>query len=263
MRMTAGVTAEQAAGLLGIDRGKVSNIESGIRTISPERLRALAAACDCTDEGYLAALTEMARPFVRNWWDEYRDKLPAGLLDIAELEWHSVRVQTVQTIHLPDLFHTEDYARTVFASVLPALSRLEVELRVAHRLARQRVLTREQPIEYVAYVHEAALLMRFGGREVTRQQFRHLLAESERENVTVRVIPIDQGIFPGAGQALLYSEGAVPALDTAQLDSAHGPGFTHHEAQLAKYRTHLAWMDKETLPPDQSRDFIQRLANDL
>ncbi|MFE3602509.1 Scr1 family TA system antitoxin-like transcriptional regulator [Streptomyces sp. NPDC059142] len=68
------------------------------------------------------------------WWDRYRGRLSPGLLDIAEPEWHAVAIRTTQTAHVPGLLRTEEYARSVFAAVLPALSRLEVELRVAHRV---------------------------------------------------------------------------------------------------------------------------------
>ncbi len=186
-----------------------------------------------------------------------------GLLDIVELEWHSTRIQTIQTVHVPGLLQTEDYARSIFASVLPALSRLEIELRVAHRMGRQRVLTREQPVGYVGYVHEAALRMLFGGRDATREQLKALIEASERHNVRVRVLPVDRGSFPGAGHALLYAEGPVPQLDTVQLDSAHGPEFMHTELQLSRYRTHLDWMDDACLSPKASRDFIHSIIRSL
>ncbi|MGQ4361838.1 helix-turn-helix domain-containing protein, partial [Streptomyces sp. SAS_272] len=69
MRTSAGISAEYAAGLLGVDRAKISNIETGIRAISPERVRTLACNCDCRDEKYVEALAEMARPGQRGWWD--------------------------------------------------------------------------------------------------------------------------------------------------------------------------------------------------
>ncbi len=37
IRTAAGVSAEFAAGLLGVDRGKISNIESGVRGINADR----------------------------------------------------------------------------------------------------------------------------------------------------------------------------------------------------------------------------------
>ncbi|MEU3262673.1 helix-turn-helix domain-containing protein [Streptomyces bacillaris] len=263
MRTEAGLTAEYTAGLLGVDRSKISNMESGTRTISPERLRTLAAHCSCADQRYISALTDIAQSSQEHWWDEYRGRLSPGLLDIVELEWHATRIQTIQTVHVPGLLQTEEYARSVFAAGLPALSRLEIELRVAHRMARQQVLDRQQPVAYVGYVHEAALRMLFGGRDATKDQLHALISRSEQPNIVVRVVPVELGSFPGAGHALLYAEGPVSRLDTAQVDSAHGPEFLHAELQLAKYRAHLEWMDRMSLPADKSRDFIHSIANNL
>ncbi|MEV0175219.1 helix-turn-helix transcriptional regulator [Streptomyces sp. NPDC050803] len=264
MRLAAGATTEYAAGLLGIDRTRLSNMESGIRPFSAERIRTLACNYACTDQGYVAALVTMAEGKERGWWEQYRGTLPSGLLDIAELEWHAARVRTAQVMHVPGLLQTEEYARAVFTAVLPSLSRLEVELRVAHRMARQQLFERPaEPLPYLAYVHEAALRMPYGGVEATRQQLEHLAAQSERDNIDVRVIPTSVGDFPGAGHALLYAEGDVPQLDTVQLDSAHGPEFSGAEAQLTKYRAHLGWMDDAALPPTASRDLIRKVARDL
>ncbi|WP_282794901.1 helix-turn-helix transcriptional regulator [Streptomyces sp. CC224B] len=263
MRTAAGVTTEYAAGLLGIDRTRLSNMESGIRPVSADRIRTLACNYACADGRYVAALTAMAENKERGWWEKHRGTLPSGLLDIAELEWHAARVRTSQVLHVPGLLQTEGYARAVFDAVLPPLTRLEVELRVAHRRERQQVLTRPDPLAYVAYVHEVALRMPFGGVAVTREQLGYLAAVSERENVGVRVIPTSVGAFPGAGHALLYAEGVVPQLDTVQLDSAHGPEFTHAEAQLTKYRAHLDWWDGAALSPAGSRDLIRKIAREL
>lgn len=263
MRVAAGATTEYAAGLLGLDRTKISNMESGIRAISADRIRTLACNYDCTDHSYVDALAAMAIERKRGWWEQYRGSLPQGLLDVAELEWHAVRVRTAQIVHLPGLLSTEAYARAIFSAALPPLSPLEVELRVAHRMQRQRVFDRKVPLQYVGYVHEAALRMRFGGRDVTRAQLHHLVAMSDHDHIELRVVPVERGVFPGAGQALLYAEGAVPQLDTVQLDSAHGPEFIHAEAQLATYRAHLEWMEEASLPPKQSRDFIHAIARHL
>ncbi|MER6613915.1 helix-turn-helix domain-containing protein [Streptomyces xantholiticus] len=263
MRIAAGATTEYAAGLLGIDRTKISNMEAGVRQFTPERVRTLACNYECADEPYVNALIHMASARDRGWWEQYRGTLPQGMLDIAELEWRAVRLHTMQVVHVPGLLQTEDYARAVFGAVLPPLSRLEVELRMTHRMQRQQVLERATPVPYVGYVHEAALRMHVGGTKVMRAQLEHLCSMSEREHITLRVVPVESGAFPGAGHAILYAEGSVPQLDTVQLDSAHGPDFMHAGAQLAKYRTHLSWMDGAALPADRSRDFIHSVARQL
>ncbi|MEV8453943.1 DUF5753 domain-containing protein [Streptomyces sp. NPDC052095] len=263
MRTAAEATTAYAAGLLGVDRTKVSNMESGVRPITSARVRTLACNYTCADTDYVDALVEMAEQRERGWWEQYRGRLPSGLLDIAELEWHATRIRTAQTVHLPGLLHTDRYARAVFSAVLPELSRLEIELRVAHRMERQQVLERESPTDYVGYVHEAALRMQFGGREVAREQLLHLCEMSEREHIDVRVIPVNRGAFPGAGHALLYAHGVVPPLDTVQLDSAHGPEFMHAEAQLTKYRAHLDWMAGASLSSSDSRDLVRAISHQL
>lgn len=263
MRLAAEATTAYAAGLLGVDRTKISNMEVGVRPVSPARVRTLACNYACADSDYVDALVGMAEQHERGWWEQYRGTLPPGLLDIAELEWHATRIRTAQTVHLPGLLHTDEYARAVFGAVLPALSRLEVELRVAHRMERQQVLDRPSPMDYVGYVHEAALRMQFGGRKVTQEQLRHLCDMSEREHIELRVVPVDRGAFPGAGHALLYTHGAIPQLDTVQLDSAHGPEFMHAEAQLTKYRAHLNWMEDASLDSIESREFIHAISRQL
>ncbi|MGX5184155.1 helix-turn-helix domain-containing protein [Streptomyces avermitilis] len=263
MRTSAGISAEYAAGLLGVDRGKISHIETGVRAISPERLRTLACNCDCRDEQYVDALAEMARPGQRGWWDKYRGALPQGLLDIAELEAHSVGMRAAYSMHIPGLLQTSDHALAVFRVVIPQLPEHEVALRLAHRVERQSVLDSDNPPALVGIVHEAALRMRFGGHDVARAQLEYLLERSEQPKVTLLVIPFEAGAFPGAGQTVLYAEGPVPQLDTVQIDNSHGPDFLYADAQLAKYRAHLDWMERIALSPQESRDFILGIANSL
>ncbi|WP_328501774.1 helix-turn-helix transcriptional regulator [Streptomyces sp. NBC_00457] len=263
MRLAAGQTTEYAAGLLGLDRTKVSNMESGVRAISPDRVRTLASNYECADQAYVDALATMADSRKQGWWEQYRGNLPQGLLDVAELEWHAVRLRSYQTVHVPGLLQLSGYARAIFDSALPPLPTSEVELRVAQRMRRQQVLERDTPVQYIAYVHEWALHMQFGGLRATREQLTHLCEVSERENVELRVLPVEVGAFPGAGHAVLYADGAVPQLDTVQLDSAHGGEFTHADAQLAKYRAHMDWWHANSLAPQASRDFIHSIASQL
>lgn len=263
MRTSAGVPAESAARLLGVDRGKISNIETGVRAISPARVRMLAEGCGCEDEAYIDALAEMAQPRSRGWWERYRKSVPQGLLDIAELEAYALRMRAAYSVHIPGLLQTSDHALAVFRGVIPELPEREIALRLAHRVERQEVLHGEAPTPYTGIVHEAALRMQFGGRKVARTQLDYLLAQSERENVTLLALPFEAGIFPGAGQTVLHADGPVQQLDTVQIDNSHGPDFLYAEDQLQKYRAHLDRMEHIALSPAESRDFIHGIAKQL
>jgi hypothetical protein len=158
---------------------------------------------------------------------------------------------------------TIDHARELFRQVVPELSPPDIEHRVSFRIKRQDVLFRERPTPYAAIVHEAALRMQFGGPTVAKTQLHHLLNMSERDNITLRVLPFGVGSFPGAGQSIFYSGGPVSQLDAVHLDQSHGPTFLDAEAQLDMYRVLLDRLDALALKPEQSRDFIYKLIHDL
>ncbi|WP_370415169.1 DUF5753 domain-containing protein [Streptomyces fradiae] len=197
------------------------------------------------------------------WWDEYRDKIPPGFLDVSEIEHDAVRLRTVQTAHLPGLFQTEDHARATFALPIPPLPRLEVELRVAHRLAGQRVISGPSPVPYVGIAHEAALRMQLGSCEITRAQLLHLAESSERPNVTLLVIPFGACGFPLLDYSVLYAEAPTSLLDTVQMDSPTGALFIDSPTQLINCRTRLDMSEEVALTPTPSRDLINAILKKL
>ncbi|WP_328888269.1 helix-turn-helix domain-containing protein [Streptomyces sp. NBC_00316] len=263
LRERAGLTATQAGRLLGVKQNQISNMEAGRVGVSPERVHTLACHYDCTDKGLITALSEMTADRTRGWWEEYREILPAPLLDLAEIEHHAHRLRTAVTVHIPGLLQTAEYAREVFRQDVPELSPPDIEHRISFRIKRQAVLFRESPTPHQAVVHEAALRMQFGGAAVTRQQLRHLLDMGEREHITLHVIPFSAGTFAGSGQSIYYFFGPVPQLDTVNLDQSHGPVFLDAEAQLTKYRVLLGRMESTALDADRSRDFIHNIARSL
>ncbi|MFD0307086.1 helix-turn-helix domain-containing protein [Streptomyces sp. NPDC127119] len=263
LRERAGMTAREAGELLSVNAARISSIEAGRFGVSADRIRMFAHSYGSSDEPYIEALVATAAGRGRSWWDEYRETLPSGLLDLSELEHHATTISTAQIAHIPGLFQTVDYARLVFRQSIPKLSPPEIEYRVTHRIKRQGILFADNPIPYTAIIHEAALRMRFGSRDVTREQLEHIVEMSEREHVTVLVIPYEAGVFPGAGQTVLYAEGPVPQLDTVQLDAEHGSVFLHADLQLEKYRTFMTHFRAVALKEAESRTLIQAIIDNL
>ncbi|MER5767789.1 Scr1 family TA system antitoxin-like transcriptional regulator [Streptomyces sp. NPDC001985] len=260
LREHAGLNLAEAAGLLGTDRTTISNTESGRFGVSAGRVRAWAGHYSCPDAAYAEALAGMAEERISGWWEHYRDHLPSGALDLAELEHHASGFRTVQIMHMPGLLQTEEYARAVVALAVPPPDSSFLRRQLSHRLQRRDVLDRDQPPKCTFLIHEAALRMEYGGPEIARSQLDYLLQESERDNVTVRVIPFSVGGFPNAGSSTLYVYGSVPQLDTVQMDTATGPAFLDAETRLANYRAVLDQTEERSLDPKRSRDFIHEIA---
>ncbi|MFI2505343.1 helix-turn-helix domain-containing protein [Streptomyces sp. NPDC018972] len=258
LRDAAGLTAREAATLLGVGSAQISQIEAGLSGVSEKRLRRLAANYACTDEAFIDALVAMATDRTRGWWEEYRGLLPTPFLDLSELEHHARFLHHVAILYVPGLLQTEEYARAVFSSRLPELTDEEIELRIQHRKARQQFT-----IPYEALIHEAALRIRVSDRATARAQLARLLELSEADHITVRVIPFDLDGFASASSTMTYVGGPLPKLDTVVRDALHGSAFINAEAQLTTYRTSFRKVEAASLEPEQSREFVHRLAKEL
>jgi transcriptional regulator with XRE-family HTH domain len=264
LRERAGLTATEAAQLLGTSSGQLSNVESARFGVSPDRVRAMANLYSCTNQPHIDALVDMAAERTRGWWwESYREVLPSGLLTLAELEHHATAIRTAFTAHIPGMLQTAEHAREIFSKAIPAPTPPEVEHRVSHRIKRQDVVFRADANPYSTVIHEAALHMRVGGRRVARDQLRHLITMSLRDHITLQVLPFDIGAFPGSGQSVNYLCGPVPELDTVQLDQFHGPLLVDAEAHLAKYRRLLDIVEDAALSPEKSRDLIHAIIQNL
>ncbi|MCZ0987459.1 helix-turn-helix domain-containing protein [Streptomyces diastatochromogenes] len=258
LREAAGLNSRQAAALLGVGPAQITHIESALAGVSEQRLRRLASHYACTHEEFIDALVAMATDRTRGWWEEYRSQLPTSFLDLSELEHHARFLRHVAILYVPGLLQTEDYSRAVFSSRLPELTGEELELRIQHRKERQ-----EFTIPYEAVIHEAALRIRVSDRATSKAQLIRLLELSEADHITLRVIPFDLDGFATASSTMTYVGGPLPKLDTVVRDAPHGSILIDSEAQLNTYRTRFRTVEAVSLEPDQSRDFIHRLTNDL
>lgn len=263
LRERTGLSLNAAAAVLGTDRTTVSNSEAGRSGVSSQRVRAWAAHYECPDTAYVDALAGMAEERTNRWWEDYRGELSSGALDLAELEHHAVGLRSVQIMYMPGLLQNEEYARAVFAEVVPPLSPERLRRLLSHRLRRRDVLDGAGAPTCTFLIHEAALRMTYGGPGVALGQLGHLLKESERDNVTVRVIPFAAGGFPEIGSSTQYVCGPVPQLDTVQTDTATGPMFIDAEVRLVNYRAVLDRVESRSLDPEGSRDFIREIAQSM
>lgn len=263
LREQADLSATAAGAQLGSSQSRVSSIESGGYAVSADRVRAMGREYRCADRELIEALARMTGGRTRGWWDEYRDILPAGMLDLAELEHHAHSMRIASVIHLPGILQTREHAHAVINDVVPPMEPYEVEHRVSYRIKRQVVLHGERPVEVTAILHEAALRMGFGGPDVARAQLTYLLEMAERDNITLRVIPFGSGTFPSSGQSIVYFGGEVPHLHTVQLDTDHGSEFLDTRPQLARYRATLDRMEDLALTCPESNDMVRQILRDL
>lgn len=262
LRERAGMNGATAAAFLGGERAQISHIESGRYGVSDERVRRLAAHYGATDRHLIDALAKMAEERSKGWWDDYRGILSPGFLDVSELEFSASSLDIIQMLHVPGQIQTEAYAGGLIRSGVSDLAASEVSTRVEHRMRRRIIFDRPNPTPFTAYIHEAALRMRYCDAATMREQLAFLCEVSEWPSVKIHIIPFERQIT-GSVHSILYAGAVIPALDTVQIDSAFDSGFLDAEPQLARYRELLESIKSISLGTEASRKFIHRIAQEM
>ncbi|MER6105358.1 helix-turn-helix transcriptional regulator [Streptomyces sp. NPDC001832] len=262
LRERAGMSGSEAAAYLGGERAQISHIESGRYGVSDQRVRRLAAHYSANDKHLVDALASMAEERTKGWWDEYRGILSPGFLDLAELEHQATYIRAIQMLNIPGIFQTEAYARELIRSGVSDLPAAELNARVEHRVRRRDIFDRPTPTPFEAFIHEAALRMRYSDSDTMREQLDFLHTVSTWTSVTIRIIPFTAQIT-GSVHSMLYAGADIAALDTVQIDSAFDAGFLDAEAQLARYRALLDSVKSISLDSEESAQFIQLIAQEV
>ncbi|MFD9455392.1 helix-turn-helix domain-containing protein [Streptomyces virginiae] len=267
LRESAGLTTTDAAEALDCTKGKISRIENGRVTLRLPDLTAMLQAYGVTDEDIRSRLGALAKKANRRrregWWNQYGPVLADTYRDYIALEAIAGSIRTFQAQLVPGLLQTPEYIRAVTVASKQWQTGDEIEKFVQVRLARQERLDGESPLQLWAVVSEAVLLQQVGGPQVMQTQLEHLLATSERPNVTVQVLPFSRGAHASMfGPYVVLGFREEGALDVVLADNPTGSFWFEREAEVARYRDLFDAARTSALSPVESRTVIQRRAKE-
>ncbi|WP_431042417.1 helix-turn-helix domain-containing protein [Streptomyces sp. P1-3] len=247
VRERAGLSVGQSAAVMGMQQAHISSVETGRTSLSPERLRALAAAGGSEDATYVDALVEMGQASGKGWWTPYRGHVRPSLLDIAELEAGAERIISYEPMFIPGLLQTPEYATVIHHGGYARGSREELDEAIRFRLQRQHILTGDRAPHFHAVVHEAALHVSLGSREIMRDQLFRLIEVSRLPNVTVQVLPFDGPV--GFGTSFTMVQPNVVELSTVVVAHVEQSLYLGEADELARYKQVFARLREMALPP--------------
>jgi hypothetical protein len=132
---------------------------------------------------------------------------------LSMLEQTCRQLRVVELTIVPGLLQTPAYATAVENLEPDPAGADEVAHRVGERLARQRALDKEDPLQLLAVLDPAILADDIGGPEVMAEQVAHLAEMNERSNVQVRLLSPAGRIAGSTGPfTLLTGDDAFPFL---------------------------------------------------
>jgi transcriptional regulator with XRE-family HTH domain len=257
----AGLNGSEAARQLGWSTSRVSRLLSGKRGGSELDVATFLGICRVTGQERERLLTLCAEENTPGWLPQHHARLPKQLRTLIDHENKAAAISFFQPMVVPGILQTGDYARAVISRTVNVPAN-EVEARVATRLARQALFTRQPPTRFTFFLHESVLRTPVGGAAVMADQVHHLQRMSTRPHVRLHVIPTALGAHAGMAGPFTLMEFAE-FKPVAYLESEISSLFLEKPEEIAAYRNTLTALADVALDEEQSRDLMARVTIDL
>lgn len=264
LRVNSGKTAEDIGKDLGWSKAKISRYElaqGGLKPSEVARLLEIYGVQAGQREQLLALAQEAAQ---KGWWERFSDTLTEGHLAYISLEAEATAILEWQINVVPGLLQTEQYAREVLSGYqeVATISPKAIERRLETRRIRQRLLTRDEPLEYVALVDESVLLRQRGDQSVMRTQLQWLVDVSGLPNVTIRILPLERNHTLAVDSFSIFRFGQAHETslhDVVGLEHLSNELYVEGDADTHQFRLAFNHLADESLSPPESRERISAL----
>jgi transcriptional regulator with XRE-family HTH domain len=266
LREAAGLTRDQVSEETGVNPATLYRHETAPGQSRPQRrtMIALLNLYGVTDEEKRAELLALSRQAdEQTWLQPYHAELPEHYTAYISFEAGARTVRNYESLFIPGLLQTEDYARAVIRGNLPMANNTEVEQRVQARMERQALLRKDEPLQLWAIMDEAALRRQVGGADVMRAQLAAINTAATEPHITVQVIPFSAGAHAGMQGSFFLLDFPNPAdPELVFIDSMAGDLFLETEADIRRYSFLFDNLRAVALSPDNSVSLIASLAQE-
>lgn len=178
-------------------RAKLSRVETRAQGIKPREVEQLLDVYRVADTEVRQRLTELAGASrERGWVVDIRKHLPQDFHRYVDWETVVVSYRQFETLLVPGLLQTADYARALISGINPNLTEEEVERRVMARTTRQQLLGRANPPQLHVILDAGVLERPVGSEHLMRNQLRRLTEATELPNISIQVLPKSVGASP-------------------------------------------------------------------
>lgn len=264
LRAAAGLSREAVSERTGINGVTLYRIETARTRPQGRTLAALLKlyGVKAAQRDYLTTLCRDAA--TQGWLRPHHSDLLEIYTAYISFEDEAFSVTNYESLFIPGLLQTEEYATSVVQGVLPMATASQVADRVTARLERQQVLTRPDALNLWTIVDEAALRRMVGGAAVMRRQLAALLEATDAPNVTLQVIPFGVGAHPGMPGSFVLMEFADPMdTDLIYIDSMAGDSLLESDADVRRYTAIFDILRAVALSPGDSATLIAEISRDM
>lgn len=261
-REAAGMTGSLLATEIGLKPSSVSKIENGIQGLTVRNIKAYARVTGLskakTDELVLLAANDKTYD---DWLVEFREDMPDWFALYPALEEDAVQIWTYSSELVEGLFQTAAYAAAIVRASLPEITGEELERSIELRSRRQKLLDGDNPPKLRLVLNEAVIRRQIGGETVMAEQIKHLIDLSEKEQITLQVLPFSAGAHPAmkTGFTLLRFPEGFDDMDCAYLENENGGVWQEVLDHVARYSEVFERISSMALTPKETTALLASL----
>ncbi|MFF5976537.1 helix-turn-helix transcriptional regulator [Streptomyces sp. NPDC012769] len=230
---------------LGWDATLFSKMEKGETIGGPEVAQALDTYYGTP--GLLLTLWELAAGDTSQFRAKYREYMA--------LEAEAASLWQYAACVLPGLLQTKAYARTLMETGLHEGD--ELDRQVEARIGRQELLTGPNALGFRTILSETVLRTPLPNRDQWQEQLEHLLAVSDRRNVTIHVVPHSAGLYALHSAQVTFLR-LADARVVAWVETSCSGSLVEQTADVDLLQLRYDRVRDLALSPADSRKFIMR-----
>ncbi len=251
LREHAGFTREEFGTLVQFSKHTIESIELGRRMPDKDFVERAEVVLGGTGALRRAFGHLTRQPGLAAWFRKW-----------ARLEQTAVSLDTYECRLVPGLLQSEGYVRAVFEDDTPPLSDEQMEIQLAARMDRQRLLDERPNTSFSFIVDEAVFRRRIGGAEVTSELIDHVLDSTKPRNVVLQLMPLDcehHACLAGPLQLLETPDGRRFAYSEGQQNGR----LISVVKEVAVLHQRYATLRSQALTPKDSRGLLERIRGAL
>jgi len=263
-RLKKGFTQEQVAKDMDWSLSKMNRIEKAKSGISINDLKALLSLYGIEER--TEELVDLARAARQSpWWSSYRDIAPPSLLELIDYESAASAVSQFETIFVPGILQTEEYASSVLQVFYDEKSAPEKVAALVDLRTRRRDLVNSENAPKFSFVLDESVLHRLVGSPViTSRQFMHLVDVAKLPNVTIQVVPFTAGMHPAMKEPFeVVQFEDTPDENIVFLEGPRSDIISDDPKETQSYLEAFERITEISLGPSDSLDRLRRAAGEM
>ncbi|MBS2965291.1 helix-turn-helix domain-containing protein [Actinocrinis puniceicyclus] len=262
LREAKNISMREAGYHIRATESKISRLETGKVSFKERDVDDLLTFYGVTDGTERDQVLELVREAnTLGWWHNFSEVLPSWFEAYVGLESAASVVRSYELQFVPGLLQCPEYVDAV-VSANRTQTPAEIKRRIELRRRRQAALERESaPVLWVV-LDEAALRRPIGGKEVMRAQVAHLIAQAQRPNITIQLLPYSVGAHAAEGGAftlLRFAEADLP--DVVYLEHLTGAQYIERAEDVEQYARAMDRISVDALHPEATLEALEKLLN--